>query len=340
VDNTDLPHITAECVTWPAVQRILRYIWAQVQNAEWKPEDHAEKYAALKRSESLKLKVEGFPKIVGDKIKEKGQDAVRDMLWSAFDTWDVSGEPSEVERYDRKKLIRDGVKENRTKLTWPLPFEGDVSITSVLTAGGWDGDEILSLKGQLFENREDTGIHLNCTEEQVCWPDLQQAFRTCVEDDAWDEDNNKEWPCLDGRRTTLRNKVTEENVKGLLEGCYRMYCKPEDGDPFSYGIDISDVTKTEDNQGTFNGKSPKDAYVVADGKYFIDEHHRCYITYGEVWGDFVDNLTARVKSNSKFQCESTGGFEQKAANYTVNPQYATYHEAAPFNVKKYHENST
>merc|ERR1712216_811170 len=27
VDNTTLPHITAECVTWPAVQRILRQIW-------------------------------------------------------------------------------------------------------------------------------------------------------------------------------------------------------------------------------------------------------------------------------------------------------------------------
>ena len=53
-------------------------------------------------------------------------------------------------RYGRKEILR-GVKVDVAKKTWPLPFEGVVSVTSLMGACGWSVEEIEALRAQLFE---------------------------------------------------------------------------------------------------------------------------------------------------------------------------------------------
>jgi len=72
------------------------------------------------------------------------------------------------------------------------------------------------------------------------------------------------------------------------------------------------------------------------------EDSRCKLSYKEAWpnGD-KDALTARVKSNAKFQCDSKGGFEQKATREDLNlpkGKEARIGEGAPVGVKKYYLN--
>ena len=71
-----------------------------------------------------------------------------------------------------------------------------------------------------------------------------------------------------------------------------------------------------------------------------DAHKRLFISYDEVWPNgTVDSLKARVKSNAKFQCESTGGYEQKATNEAANlpddPEDRVGENAKP-GIKKYY----
>ena len=83
-------------------------------------------------------------------------------------------------------------------------------------------------------------------------------------------------------------------------------------------------------------------YEVKNGKIIYNEERgSCVIEYEEVWGggETVDALRARVKSNAKFQCESAGGFEQKATNETKNlPEgfEERMGESAKAGVKKYY----
>ena len=104
----------------------------------------------------------------------------------------------------------------------------------------------------------------------------------------------------------------------MMQGEYRMYCKPEDGEAFSYGLIISDVNLEEK---IFSGRPRAEGkYKLEDGSFTYDEKTgRLNISYTEVWPDGTkDMLQARVKSNGKFQCESTAGFEQKASNVAKN----------------------
>merc|ERR1711871_1274344 len=139
-----------------------------------------------------------------------------------------------------------------------------------------------------------------------------------VADGAWTEAHNLEWPPLAGQRTTLRTKIPKDRVAEVLEGEYRMYCKPDGGDPFSYGLIVRNV---DVDAATFEGGSRVEGkYEVENGKLRYEEKTaRLFISYDEVWpGNQRDCLTTRVKSNSKFQCESTGGYEQKASNEEKN----------------------
>ena len=70
----------------------------------------------------------------------------------------------------------------------------------------------------LFCNRERTGVHPDCKEEEVCWPDLQQVFRHTVAKEPWSEKLIEQWPPLDGRRVTLRLKVDPDEIVSTLEG--------------------------------------------------------------------------------------------------------------------------
>jgi len=125
----------------------------------------------------------------------------------------------------------------------------------------------------------------------------------------------------------------------MMQGEYRMYCKPEDGEAFSYGLIISDVNLEEK---IFSGRPRAEGkYKLEDGSFTYDEKTgRLNISYTEVWPDGTkDMLQARVKSNGKFQCESTAGFEQKASNVAKNfpedPADRIGEDAKP-GIKKYY----
>jgi len=109
-----------------------------------------------------------------------------------------------------------------------------------------------------------------------------------------------------------------EQIAELLTGPWRMYAKQDGGNPFSYGLVIRDVNL---DSMTFEATSQdKGKYEVVDGKLDHDaESGRVNISYTEIWpnGD-RDELTARVKSNGKFQCESKDGYEQKATREDLN----------------------
>jgi len=309
-----LPHITDECVTWPCLQNLFRRCWVGV-NGEWVKEEHEgddDPYRGLLRKLTLKVKVEGFTKMVMD----MGEDKIRDELWEIYIAWPVDSEPTTVSRYNRKKKLQ-GINEDTEKATWPLPFEGETSITSLMTACGWNGDNISALKTSLFDLKDETGVHPNCCDSQVCWPDIQQVFRSTVSEEAWTKEDNEAWPPLDGRKVTLRLKVHEEKIKDILEGEYRMYCKPDGGEAFSYGLIVENVDL---EACTFEGRSRTEGrYDVANGKFHFDKRTgRLNISYDECWPGQVDSLSARVKSNAKFQCESADGFEQKATNESKN----------------------
>jgi len=325
VDNTVLPHITDSCMTWPAFQNALKKIHAKATGADWNPADHKENYTYLVNSNSLKSKVEGFDKMIKDKVAED-EEKFREEMWAVFGAWPINGDPAQVTRSNRKAFMK-GITKDAHKETWPLPFEGDESVTSVLEANGWTGDQVMALSTALFEQGKEYGIHANCTKEQVCWPDIQQACRGAVCGGSWEADDAKEWPCLDGQRTTLRNRMTVDEVKGCLIGSFRMYCLPEDGDPdedaFSYGLIVEHVDFTEESSeeapGTFTAKSKTGAYSVPDGKVWYDTRKRVWLSYTETWENGAcDFLCARLKSNAKFVCDSDSGYEQKARNENVH----------------------
>jgi len=319
VDNAALPNITEDSVTWPCIQNLIRDCWAEV-NGEWKREEHAEEgapYRGLLRTNTLAVKKEGLAKM----LNEIGQAKFIDVMWDVYINWPcVAGQEAVVSRYNRKMLLNHGQKVDTEKTTWPLPFEGETnSITALMTQCGWNADQIGCLREQLFNLKEESGVHPDCSPESVCWPDLQQVFRSVVCEGEWSTENNVDWPPLDGRKVTLRLKILKDQIKQTLEGAYRMYCKPpgEDSEAFSYGLVIENV---DVEAGTFEGRPRTEGkYEVKDGKIEYDEKTgRLCIRYDECWPGQVDHLFARVKSNAKFQCESEDGFEQKATNITRN----------------------
>merc|ERR1712227_641630 len=167
------------------------------------------------------------------------------------------GEEQEGARMNRK------TGKPETKKTWPLQFEGEKSITSVLSECGWSEFMIAAIKTQLIDKKDQSGVHENCKEEEVCWPDLQQAFRSAVSEEPWSDALSEEWPPL-APFVTLRLKIPEDKLKSTLEGEWRMYCKPEEGDAFSYGLIIENV---DPEAGTFAGRARTEGkYVCENGK--------------------------------------------------------------------------
>lgn len=123
-----------------------------------------------------------------------------------------------------------------------------------------------------------------------------------------------------------------------------MYCKPDDGAAFSYGAVIDNVVfegGEGDKTGTFTGRSRKEGkYEIENGTLTYDDYQRVHIAYEEVWPNGTrDALTAMLKSNAKYSCESTGGYEQKATNESLNlpedPE-ARIGDGAMDGVKKYY----
>jgi len=182
-------------------------------------------------------------------------------------------------------------------------------------------------------------IHPNCTPEQVCWPDLQQAFRSVIAgDEGWDVTMDKEWPPL-ASYITLRLKVEKQRIESTLVGEWRMYCKPKDKESFSYGLIIN---KVDLGNWTFEGHPRTEGkYTLRNGtiEYTEDSGQLC-LRYEEVWPSGKTNyLSARIKSNGKFQCISAAGFEQKATREDLNLPESVQErsgEGAKYKVKKYY----
>ena len=78
-------------------------------------------------------------------------------------------------------------------------------------------------------------------------------------------------------------------------------------------------------------------YVMEEGKLMFDEATgRVRLSYVEAWPDGMrDALTAVLKSNGKFQCESTGGFIQKARREDTLPADAEERLNLPESKKYY-----
>lgn len=287
VDNDKKPWVTSECVTWPSIQNVFRDAWVLANEKPWKPEEHQEgmDFFCLLRANTLAVKVEGLSKM----LKELGQQAAIDMMWKIYAAWpSPMGEEQECARLNRK------TGKPETKKTWPLPFEGEKSVTSVLTECGWSEFLIAALKTQLMDKKDQSGVHENCKDEEVCWPDLQQAFRSGVSEDSWDEALSEEWPPL-APFVTLRLKIPQDKIKETLEGEWRMYCKPEEGEAFSYGLIIESV---DPEAATFSGRARTEGkYVCENGKIeYNPTNGRTRITYDEVWPNGQrDHLAARVK---------------------------------------------
>jgi len=338
VDNADKPWLDEQTITWPAIQNVFRDAWILAYQKEWKPEEHAVgmDYHCLLRMNTLQVKVDGLTKMV----HEKGHEDCIAGIWQIFAAWpNPMGEEQEVMRINRK----DGSPQ--MKKTWPLPWTTDgegPSVVKVLEECGWGEFLIAAIKTQLFDKKDQSGVHANCNEETVVWPDIQQAFRSAVTEEPWSELLSMEWEPL-APEVTLRLKIEKTKLKEVLEGEWRMYCKPEDGgEAFSYGLLTQEVVvDPETGNGSFSGRSR------VEGKYVVEEgiiewnpiNGRTKISYCEVWPNGQrDALTARVKSNGKFLCESESGYYQKATREDLNlPPDAEDRigEEAPAGIKKY-----
>merc|ERR1711934_281726 len=223
VSNEELPHISAECVTWPSIQNLIRKAWVGV-NGEWSPATAAEtgNYTGCLRINTLVAKKDGLAKM----LKEMGAEKFLAEMWEVYCAWPTPlGEEKPVMRYNREVLMRTGEKVDDEKMTWPLAWAA-VDELFKSEAVGWSEEQIAALKTRLLDCKEESGVHPNCTEEEICWPDVQQCFRSIVEEDAWDEENSKEWDAL-APKITLRLKLPADQVSALLEGEWRMYCKPD-----------------------------------------------------------------------------------------------------------------
>jgi len=313
VDNAEKPHIDENCVTWPCIQQLFRDTWMAVYKTDWKPAEHAEgmDWHVLLRANNLMLKANGLRQ----KLEEIDRQAAIDFIWEVFAAWpNPEEEVSMVERLNRKK------GEPVMKNTWPLKWEveGDGKcVVQVLKSCGWDEFLIEALRYQLFDNQKMSKVYYKCTPDEVCWPDLQQAFRAAICEDKWTDEETVEWPPL-GPKITLRLKIVYEKIVPTLCGEWRMYCKPDEGDAFSYGLVISEVDM---EKMTFTGGARTEGkYVLEDGKIsYNPKNGRTIVSYTEVWPNGQrDKLSAHVKSNAKFQCESADSYEQKATREDLN----------------------
>eukprot|EP00658_Telonema_sp_P-2_P064105 TRINITY_DN5298_c0_g1_i3.p1 TRINITY_DN5298_c0_g1~~TRINITY_DN5298_c0_g1_i3.p1 ORF type:complete len:480 (+),score=131.34 TRINITY_DN5298_c0_g1_i3:66-1505(+) len=166
---------------------------------------------------------------------------------------------------------------------------------------------------------------------QVCWQDVQAAFKKAGHGrEMGDNDLDQ----MMHRKVTLMLKI--EDIPAALEGEWRMYCKGtgKDDKPFSYGMYITDVEELAPEGHVrrfgFRGRSRADGkFELTNGVATWNEHHtgRVRLQYTENWlaqgaSSSSDDMVARLKSNGKFECESSSGFIQKARREDTLPDDA------------------
>lgn len=298
-------------ITWPQIQKVFRI--ALQENMQYP----ISKFQMLRANMSLMIKRSQFTK----KVRDMGRDKILAFCWQIYSTWDLSKEPVEVDY--------DGAK----KLTWPLPFEGkEGSVSSLFIACGWEAESgIPQLEEALFKEGNTRLREVLGTDKgpgAVCWPDVQQCFREAAKEaegmTEWNVHMNDLYPVLN-KLVTLRQRIQKTDIAALLMGEWRMFCISEKDrgnldKGFSYGIVLSDY---DAEKMTFKGASKKQGkYVIEDGQVMVDETNgRVKIQYTEKWPHGVtDKISATLKSNAKFHCETTGGYIQKARRADTLPE--------------------
>lgn len=341
VDNPELPNINAKRITWSDFKNLWRSFIAEEKGKDKWEEVLGEQYDSLKTSVKLDMKKQGFLKT----IEQRGIKKLVEDIWKVYKEWPVDGE----------------LTEKGGRMTWPLPFEAaeGASVSKTLRAAGWTEIDMAAIE-TAFETKDPlyrpSTLREDFKTSEVTWSDFQAVMRFNLSllygdegagdegpwmdlpDYEWPEAADKHWPPL-SKKVTLRNKIKDlEQVKECLMGEFRMYCKPDDGKCFSYGLVIDSV---DIEAKTFTAKPRKEGrYTIQDGKFEWDEATggRTRISYTEVWppNNQLDAIAARLKSNGKFQCESKMGFTQKATRESNLPEDPE-ERMAKAGSKKYYE---
>lgn len=155
---------------------------------------------------------------------EMGNEKLNEALWAVYVAWPVDGDTTEVTRWNRKKHQAGEEGADTEKKTWPLPYEGDTSITSLLAGVGWEDALVAAVKTALIDQKEDNDVHPNCTESEMTWPDLQQAFRATVNEGEWEKEDDVEYPVLHSKVSNARpkpNLYPESPTFHILPFCHR-----------------------------------------------------------------------------------------------------------------------
>jgi len=146
-----------------------------------------------------------------DLVQELSDEELKVMLWKVYASWEKKEEPKEV----------DG------KFTWPLPFNGPKSVTTLLEATGWSHSDISIFEEALFNNSERHRRRSGCHKGEVTWPDLQQVFREahCAKKGVkeWVDENPgapEAHPL--NKRVRLRLAIERRKIKDLFVGKWRM----------------------------------------------------------------------------------------------------------------------
>jgi len=241
------------------------------------------------------------------------------MMREIFMAWPTVDSPDDFYSDDGDKKPTKIERKGKDIKTWPLDQAKFVELVDHLNANC-----ALIAKPLAKEML----AHTEAKEECMTWPDLQEAFRRAGHGKG---DIGREKMCHHKVRLTL--KVPENLIKDVLEGEWRMYCK---GDgvtnkkpAFSYGMYITDVTEVA-HEGhkksfSFQGRSRVEGkWNVQNGQAFWNEEHtgRVRLDYTEQWagkGGTCDHLTAHLKVNLKFECDSQCGFIQKARRESTLP---------------------
>jgi len=289
--------------------------WVAGSRPEW---------AVIEPSHTLMLRKQGFMRFIKAMVNSSQYpDFINIVLTRLYLGWLVEGTPIEI----------------NGRLTWPMTFNTDDTVaasvtTLLLDVKGWDESATGMFEQALLDDDDPY-----CTREEVTWPAVQSLFRTTLREingwSEWTAEISERYPMLHQKMSLMR-KVPTEKLGEILVGEWRMYCKPENAQqPFSYGLIIEAF---DSDSMSFTGRSRASGrYAVEEGVVRRDDalgHVR--IHYTEVWPNGLrDSLTARLKANGKFHCESAQGYIQKARKEDTMPSGAD-ERLANLSTKKYY----
>lgn len=144
-----------------------------------------------------------------------------------------------------------------------------------------------------------------------------------------------EYPPL-APEVTLRRKIPKDQISQKLKGRWRVQAKPDEGEPYSYGLLI---TQVDANKLTFKGESAAaNKFKIEEGRIVYNEKNgRCMVFYTEVWANGQrDKLEAHFKSNGKLQYDGVPNCKQTATREDLNLPEDGAASDSPAGVKKYY----